>query len=91
MQALLKRLANFDRERDAAEDHSALLRGLKCPTFLLWGQNDTWTPLSWAEQFKSAIPHATLMTLDHVGHIPHEEAVRSSAKAVIGWLLGSAA
>ena len=46
---------------------------LTMPVSLIWGAQDTVTPLSQAEHLKSIIPHAELSVLDDIGHIPQVE------------------
>ena len=46
---------------------------LKMPVSLIWGAEDTITPLSQAEHLKQLVPHAELSVLNGVGHIPQIE------------------
>lgn len=43
------------------------------PTHIIWGQEDTVTPLSQAQAIHQLLPHSTLTTLTKIGHIPHIE------------------
>jgi pimeloyl-ACP methyl ester carboxylesterase len=43
------------------------------PTLLIWGQNDTWVPLSAGETIHSIIQGSELITYPNVGHLPMEE------------------
>jgi len=43
------------------------------PVVLVWGREDSVTPLAQGEQIRALFPHATLMVLDRVNHIPHVE------------------
>ena len=45
-----------------------ILPNIKCPTLLIWGENDTATPLSDAKRIESAIPDAGLCVLKGTGH-----------------------
>lgn len=49
------------------------LNQLNCPTFLIWGINDTITPLYVGEEFKRLINGAQLVTIDKCGHAPMME------------------
>jgi pimeloyl-ACP methyl ester carboxylesterase len=51
-----------------------LLRGVRAPTLVIWGGEDTWIPLAHADRFVSAIPGARKVVLPEVGHTPQEEA-----------------
>lgn len=49
-------------------DLRELLRAIKCPTLLIWGENDTATPLADAKIMESLIPDAGLCVLPGTGH-----------------------
>lgn len=46
---------------------------LNIPTFLAWGKKDQIVPYSTHEKVLNAIPHATFVSLDEAGHVPHYE------------------
>lgn len=50
------------------EDLEPLLPNIKCPTLLVWGVNDTATPLSDGEKMEQLIPDAGLVKLPNSGH-----------------------
>ena len=50
------------------EDLEPLLSNIKCPTLLVWGVNDTATPLSDGEKMEKLIPDAGLVKLENAGH-----------------------
>lgn len=50
------------------EDLEPLLPNIKCPTLLIWGVNDTATPLSDGEKMEMLIPDAGLVKLENAGH-----------------------
>ena len=50
------------------EDLEPLLSNIKCPALLVWGVNDTATPLSDGEKMEKAIPDAGLVKLENAGH-----------------------
>ncbi|WP_448582066.1 alpha/beta fold hydrolase [Thermaurantiacus sp.] len=52
------------------------------PVLILWGREDRLFPPAAAAWFKAALPHADLVILDGVGHIPQEEAPDASAETV---------
>ena len=49
------------------------LHDIKVPTLLIWGVQDTVTPLWVGEKFKELIPNAELVKVDHCGHAPMME------------------
>jgi pimeloyl-ACP methyl ester carboxylesterase len=53
----------------AACDTRDLLPQIKVPTLLLWGADDVRSPLDVAEQFRAAIPAATLIVIPGAGHM----------------------
>jgi pimeloyl-ACP methyl ester carboxylesterase len=55
------------------EDLSHLLPGIKAPTLLVWGENDTATPLSDAKKMEAAIPGSGLAVIKNAGHFSFVE------------------
>ncbi len=56
---------------------------LTLPTALIWGQEDTITPIEQAKTLQSLIPNAQLEVLQGAGHIPHLEAPEAFNQALI--------
>lgn len=54
--------------RAVNEDVRHLLPAVACPTLLVWGRNDTATPVADAELMKSRLPDAGLVVLEKAGH-----------------------
>lgn len=50
------------------EDLKHVMPSIKAPTLLIWGEDDTATPLSDADTMKSLIPDAGLVTFPGCGH-----------------------
>jgi pimeloyl-ACP methyl ester carboxylesterase len=46
---------------------------IRCPTLLVWGDEDTHVPLSEAFKLREAIPNARLIVFRHCGHLPPTE------------------
>ena len=55
------------------------------PTLLLWGEDDTFQRVEYAERYAAEIPDATLRRLPGSGHIPMESAPQAAAEALVGW------
>ena len=55
------------------------------PTLLLWGEDDTFQRVEYAERYAAEIPGATLRRLPGSGHIPMESAPQAAAAALVGW------
>jgi pimeloyl-ACP methyl ester carboxylesterase len=54
-------------------DQRDLLRRVRVPTLLIWGDHDARSPLRVARQFEQAIPSATLVVLRGAGHLSNLE------------------
>lgn len=67
-------------------DPLPLLRGIRAPTLLLWGEADAMIPVANAADYLKAIPDARLVSLPGVGHLPHEEAAQRSIVPVGAFL-----
>jgi pimeloyl-ACP methyl ester carboxylesterase len=50
------------------EDLTPCLPSISCPTLLIWGENDTATPLEHAKTMEKLIPDAGLVVLKKAGH-----------------------
>ena len=60
MRLTLKKVVNEDLRKD--------LRKIKAETLLIWGENDTVTPLKIAFKMQKKIPNAGLVRLEGLGH-----------------------
>jgi pimeloyl-ACP methyl ester carboxylesterase len=68
------RQAVIDRTAQTVlQDPVPLLRKIEAPTLLLWGEKDAMIPISNSADYLAAIPHATLVRLPDLGHVPFEE------------------
>ena len=68
------------------DDPVPLLRRIQAPTLLLWGERDAMIPISNAQDYLRALPHAQLATLPTLGHVPFEEQPRVSIEPVLTFL-----
>jgi len=55
------------------------------PTLLLWGEDDTFQRVEFAERYAAEIPGATLRRLRGSGHIPMESTPEATAAALVEW------
>lgn len=62
------------------------LAAIKVPTLVLHGRQDRLIPFENGEAFAKAIPGATLIAYDGVGHVPMEQIPDRSAADLDGWL-----
>jgi pimeloyl-ACP methyl ester carboxylesterase len=76
------RNAFIDRMRTPYPDESALIRGVRTPTLVLWGARDQLIPVDTAKSFERDIQGSRVIVYDDLGHIPMEEdAARTAADA----------
>lgn len=61
------------RARHEFVDNTTKIATIDIPTLLMWGDGDTWIPLTHAEKFREDLPNATLIVYKGVGHVPMEE------------------
>lgn len=54
--------------RTVNEDLTELCRDIRLPVLLIYGEEDTETPMETGEKFADAFPHASLKILPHFGH-----------------------
>ena len=81
--AILERL-----RQSVLRDPIPLLRQIQAPTLLLWGKRDQMIPFGNSTDYLAAIPHATLVALPNLGHVPFEEAPAESLAPVLPFLDG---
>lgn len=68
------------------EDPAPLLRSIQAPTLLLWGEKDAMIPITNAADYVRTMPHATLVPLPGLGHVPFEEAPDVSLEPMTAFL-----
>jgi pimeloyl-ACP methyl ester carboxylesterase len=61
------------------------LRADAHPKLLVWGRDDTFQPLGYAERFAAEIPETTLVAIAAAGHIPMENDPDAVARALAGF------
>ena len=59
------------------EDQRQYLPNIKAPTLLIWGQNDTATPIEDAKLMEKLIPDAGLVTYANSGHFSYLENIQN--------------
>jgi pimeloyl-ACP methyl ester carboxylesterase len=70
-------------------DPAPILKTIQAPTLLLWGEQDGMIPFSNAQDYLRDMPHAELVALPGLGHVPFEEAPEKSLPPVLLFLSGS--
>ncbi len=67
-------------------DATSVLPRILCPTLLLCGREDLWSPLSRHEEMQRAIPGATLEVIEMSGHMTTMEQPQAVSAALARWL-----
>ncbi|MFK8041776.1 alpha/beta fold hydrolase [Congregibacter sp.] len=80
--ALIKRMA-----QTVLVDPKPVLRSIKVPVLLLWGERDGAIPIANAADYQTHLPDSLLVPLPGLGHVPQEEAPQRSLLPVSEFLL----
>ncbi len=67
-------------------DATAVLRTIACPTLLLSGREDGWSPPAQHEEMAALIPGSRLTILEHCGHMAPMERPDAVGEALVEWL-----
>jgi pimeloyl-ACP methyl ester carboxylesterase len=67
-------------------DASGLLQDIACPTLVLCGREDGWSPLARHITMAHTIPSAELAVIEHCGHMSTMERPEAVASALRRWL-----
>jgi pimeloyl-ACP methyl ester carboxylesterase len=65
-----------------AEDLSTSAKKISAPTLLIWGENDTETPLSDGQRLAKLISNSRLEIIKNTGHFVHQEKPEEVAKLI---------
>ena len=98
-EAMLAMLARSSPDQFAAQieallgrpDAAPLLPGIACPTLVLTGCQDAWSPPEQHEAMAQAIPGAVLSIVEECGHMRTLEQAGAVNAALAGWLAGPSA
>jgi pimeloyl-ACP methyl ester carboxylesterase len=72
--------------QNALVDPEPLLRRIRAPTLLVWGEKDAMVPFRNAEDYVKALPESAVVSFPELGHVPHEEAPARSLEPVKAFL-----
>lgn len=67
-------------------DATPLLAAIKCPTLVLCGADDAWSPPAQHEAMCAALPNARLCIVEHCGHMSTMERPAEISAALTEWL-----
>lgn len=79
----------FDAQIDAQltrPEQASLLPTIKCPTLVMTGELDAWSPPAQHEAIAAQIPDSTLVVVEGGGHMLPLEAPEAVNQAIAGWL-----
>ena len=65
-----------------------LVKQVKAPTLVLWGDHDTWIPLADADLFTRDIPGARKVVIERCGHVPQEEKPEEVSRLILQFIEG---
>ena len=71
-------------------EQESLLPRIACPTLVLTGALDAWSPPAQHEEIAAAIPDAELVIVPGAGHMIQREAPDAVTNAIAGWLARTA-
>lgn len=69
-------------------DPRPILPKITQPVLLLWGEKDALIPVANAQDYLKALPNASLVTFESLGHVPHEEDAAESVVPLLAFLNG---
>jgi pimeloyl-ACP methyl ester carboxylesterase len=73
-------------EQTVLNDPVPLLRQIRAPVLLIWGERDSLIPVSNATDFLRNLPNATLVSFPGLRHVPQEESPASSLAPIQAFL-----
>ncbi len=62
---------------------------IQTPTLLLWGQKDTWIPVSHVSRWKQDVPGIHTILYENTGHVPQLEIPDQVAQDMHKWISGN--
>lgn len=66
-------------------DATALLDSIRCPTVLICGRDDRWSPLARHEEMQTLIQGSVLRAIEHSGHMSTMERPADVTGALVEW------
>src|SRR5579863_7207361 len=78
--------ANQQRALLDRPDARAVLGGIRCPTLVLCGRQDIWSPVAQHEEIAASIPNSRLVIVEDCGHMSPVEQPAAVTKALLSHL-----
>lgn len=82
--AFYRQIAQMDQRY--TDEVEARYSQMRCPTQILWGEDDQWIPLERGRQLAVAIPGARFQPVPKAGHLMQEDAPEAIVAAALRWL-----
>lgn len=67
-------------------DATPMLAEIRCPTLVLCGREDAWSPVQRHEEMHAAIPGSRLVVIEQCGHMSTMEHPEAVSQAFVDWL-----
>ena len=68
------------------ETFQVVPKEIDLPTLIIWGDNDTWVPLSAGEKIHAEMPDSELLVIENCGHCPMETHSEEFNKVLLNFL-----
>ncbi|TGK03016.1 alpha/beta hydrolase [Leptospira langatensis] len=76
----------FAREKFTDPKISEAIKQVRTPTLIMWGTNDRWLKLEYAQNWTKDIPNSKFIAYEGAGHIPMEEIPEQTSKDLVKFL-----
>ncbi len=86
--AFYRQLVQFDQR--FTDDIEGRYSEVRCPTQILWGEEDRWLPLEQGRRLSTLIPGARFRPVSGSGHLMQEDAPEAVLAAIFGFLATTA-
>lgn len=82
--AFYRQIAQFDQR--FTDEIEARYGEVRCPTLILWGEEDQWLPIEHGRRLSTLIPSAGFQPVQGSGHLMQEDAPKELIEAIDGFL-----
>lgn len=69
-------------------DGAPVLKSVRCPTLVLCGREDTWSPLAGHQEMAAFVPGSKLVVIENSGHMSPMERPEAVTAAMTAWFAG---
>jgi pimeloyl-ACP methyl ester carboxylesterase len=82
--AFYRQIAQMDQKY--TDEVAPRYKQVRCPTLILWGEQDRWIPIERGRQLQQTIPGALFRAIPQAGHLVQEDAPEAVVAALLGFL-----